>query len=219
MKKIEVLSVPFYEFRCDPALMDEIQPLVESMNFEQKPSGVGISKDFFYHKTLFEWFNDCLEDVRKIYYIDSIRLVITNCWATRTNFASKHSRHVHHNAMVGGILYFSDAECGKTRFIEKNPWLRHTYDQFFVTGDQDKSPFNQLSTLITPERGKLILYPSHLEHETTANLEKKFRYVLAFDAFFTGRILHNAEWPYCEITSTSVEDVYNKMNGLANENN
>ena len=123
MKKIEVLSVPFYEFRCDPALMDEIQPLVESMNFEQKPSGVGISKDFFYHKTLFEWFNDCLEDVRKIYYIDIKKWNLLNSLIEyKESYYYDDDLWITTNTNIHFLNYFSDDK----NIISKNfcPWSR-----------------------------------------------------------------------------------------------
>ena len=69
MKILNSLSIPFYEFHCDPNLLDEIKVRVENLNYiTDENKEAEFSKNYFYYEPLINWFDECLEQVRKIYY-------------------------------------------------------------------------------------------------------------------------------------------------------
>jgi len=210
MKIIPALSVPFYEFQCDETLLDEIYLLVQSMKFDTTEDGSAeLSKDYFYHDKLISWFENCLEEVRKLYFIDEIKLSVTTCWATRTSFIHKHHIHTHQQSLVGGILYLEDSNSGETVFYHNNPWHKYHHDNIMNILDETKLSSTQIITKISPSKGKLILYPPHLVHGTNLNKNKKYRYSIAFDAYMSGKITKNSKWPYVEIKTTSLKEIYN----------
>jgi hypothetical protein len=221
MRIIDSLSVPFFEFKCEAALVDEV--LLELKNQEFLPhsnfvdSTVNESNktveltNAFYNKKLMTWFEECLEQVRKLYFIDTIKLEITNCWATKNNLFSKHHLHNHNQSLAGGIFYLDDADSAETVFYSPNPWQRYHNDQIMNIADEKLIEKNLLATKIKQEKGKLVLFPPHVMHGTLPNKKMKSRYVIAFDAFFSGRIYDNARWPYFEIKTTSIHDSHIKQ--------
>jgi hypothetical protein len=214
MNVIPCLSTPFYEFTCDPQLVDEVINEVKSGNYHSIDGNNNTSEILngpFYNKKLINWFEECLEQIRKIYFDDGLKLEITNCWATKNTFLSKHHIHEHNQSVVGGVFYLDDCDSGETIFYAKNPWHKYYHEHFMNVCSEDIYDKNHLVTKIKQEKGKLILYPPHILHGSTANKEKKARYVIAFDTFFSGRILKNSNWPYFEIKTTNIHESFQKL--------
>jgi hypothetical protein len=211
MKILNSLSIPFYEFHCDPNLLDEIKVRVENLNYiTDENKEAEFSKNYFYYEPLINWFDECLEQVRKIYYNDNIKLEVVNCWATRTGFLKKLHTHAHQQSLVGGIFYLDTFTSGETVFYQSNPWQDYTTNNIVNIAAKQKVMATQLVTKILPEKGKLVLYPPQLRHGTLPNKEKKVRYSIAFDSYFSGRITDNSHWPYVEIKTTSLREIASK---------
>ena len=208
MKQLDTLSIPFYEFRCNDKLVDEIYPLIKNLSYRQGDTSTELSEAYFYHKELFDWFNECLEKVKQLYFDDNLKIVITTCWATKTLPLQKHIIHNHQQTLIAGIFYLDTFQSGETIFYNNNPWTR--YQNEHIMNISTKSSIStKLTTKILPEKGKLILFPPQIYHGTSPNKDKKTRYTLAFDAFFSGKIYGNSNWPYVEINSTSLKDIDN----------
>lgn len=210
MKVLNSLSVPFYEFFCDPNLLDQVTNLVENLEYKGDNTEADFSSQYFYYEPLIDWFDKCLEEVRKIYYDNNIKLEVVNCWATKTGFLKKLHTHTHQQSLVGGILYLDTFTSGETIFYQSNPWQDYRNKNFVNIASKSKVTDTQLTTKILPERGKLILYPPQLRHGILPNKEKKMRYSVAFDSYFSGKITENSRWPYVEIKTTSLKEIANK---------
>jgi len=206
MKQIDALAVPFYEFRCDEKLIDEILPLIKNLDYKKNTDSAELSTQYFYHKELFKWFDECLEEVRQLYFDSTLKMVITTCWSTKTMPFKRHITHNHQQTLIGGILYLDDFQSGETVFTTPNPWLRYQNEHIMNVSTQQLSQ-SKLTTKIVPEKGKLVLYPPHIFHGTMPNKDKKIRHTLAFDAFFSGKIYENSNWPYVEINSSSLQEI------------
>jgi len=204
MNIVDTLSVPFYEFRCEESLINEIIPIVENLEYDVDEKAT-LSKKYFYHEKLINWFDQCLKEFQSIYFDEEIELVIVNCWATKTNFLSNHHTHNHQTALVSGILYLYDSNSGETTFYVNNPWLRYQNNEIMPIS---YSKTNMLTTKVKQEKGKLILFPPHIQHGTEKNKDRKIRHTIGFDVFFSGRITIHSEKPYVEIKSTSLRDAH-----------
>lgn len=205
MLKIETLPIPFYEFHCPEEIIDEVTCIVEQMKFDNNGSETELSKEFFYHESLINWFEECLEHVKELYYIDSIKLSVVNCWATRTSFLQKQRLHDHQQSIVGGIFYLTTSQSGETVFYQDDPWLKLQTEKIVAVAAGKNKP-KKIMTKILPQKGKLILYPGHIMHETLV-CKEKIRYSIAFDSFFSGKIFANSKWPYVEIKTTSLKEI------------
>ena len=152
--------------------------------------------DSFYDEELFYWFDECISDLSSEQYIPDIKLVVTECWGTHTQKFQKHHLHSHPNSIISGIFYL-DNSGGTTDFYLSNAWAK--IDEVFSI-----SKTKLIKTSIKPEAGKLILFPSHVKHETSLNKTFQTRNTLAFNTFFKGTIAVNTA--RLTLNPISVED-------------
>ena len=211
MLTIKTLSIPFYQFQCDPNLLEDVYVKVKNSNFKKEPNQIETSSTYFYDEKLINWFEECLSKIQLMYFNNNLKLEVVNCWATKTMPLNRHNIHDHQQAVVSGILYFDTCDTGETLFYIENPWQRYQNERIMNISEtkQDKS---KLVTTIKQEKGKLILYPPHIYHGTNVNKERNPRYTIAFDAFISGKITLNSQWPYVEIQSTNIHTINNNAN-------
>ena len=135
----------------------------------------------FFDAEMFEWFNQCLDTVKNEMFIPEISLPITECWGTRTDRFEKMHQHSHPNSLMSGIWYLSDHPKSTTNFYYDNPNN--------VTGrilDIYQPEKKILKESITPEVGKLIIFPSSLYHDVSPNTTSTPRVTIAFNTFASG---------------------------------
>jgi len=188
-----LLPVPFYEFQCNENLIDKIYNQAEKEDFHLNTNNK-ITKNNFYHEELFKWLDECFEQVRKIYYIDSITLKIVNCWVNKSKKLEYHHVHNHPNTIVSGILYLTTHSSGETVFYHPNPWKSIGNDHTMQIIESDKMLHkdpNTLTSMITPVKGKLILFPSSIIHGTRPNKDPHTRYTLGINAYPSGSLSWN----------------------------
>ena len=121
-----LLSIPIYEFQCDESLSEEIynQVLVSSV-FNKNINNKVADQDYFYNEKLFDWFDQCIDQIREIYFQSGVSLPITSCWANKSSKLEKHHTHKHGNSIISGIFYLTSHEKAETMFYYKNPFLRN----------------------------------------------------------------------------------------------
>lgn len=178
-----LLSVPIYEFQCEEKLIEQVYlaALEEKYTTNQKNS---ITLNNFYHEELFNWLDSCVEKVKKIYYIDSINLKITNCWINKSKKLEYHHQHTHHNSVISGILYLTTHTSGETVFHNENIWQK--IGQYPIANISNYFKSADIIGSIMPIKGKLVLFPSIMEHRTKPNTDLFTRYTLSFNSYFHG---------------------------------
>lgn len=189
MNTIQTLSVPFYEFECPHTeLIEKVCEEVRALPFNDEDPPP--STRTYYNAELFDWFTACLEEVRKIYYKDSIKLTISNGFATRMKRLHKARMHFHINSIVSGVFYLTSAETSKTKFQLPNPYYFAEHQKVLSLSnnkhDVIDTGYNALTTLLAPVKGKLVLFPSSIEHETLTHNEPFYRYIISFNTMATG---------------------------------
>ncbi len=193
MDIIEALPVPFYQFQClDETLLDIVQTEVSSLDFNDEDPPPS-TRDY-YNKELFQWFEDCLLEVKKIYYKESLNLTISNGFATRMKKMQKARLHYHINSIVSGVFYLTTSTSSKTRFFLPTPWYFPEHANILsISNNTNKSSqdisdkfYNAITTYITPVRGKLVLFPSNIDHDTVTHTENFTRYIISFNTMVSG---------------------------------
>lgn len=185
------LYIPIYEFYCDNKLIDNVVEILPNLNYDKDKYDTYISESF-YHKELFQWFEDCINKVKTELYNESCKLEISTCWINRLNKLQKIYQHHHMNSIVSGVLYFSTEQTGKTIFNFLNPWYHAENTKVLKLSKSNKFGSPAVVTAeVTPEKGKLILFPSSISHETSAHNSSNPRYTLAFNTFITGNLEQN----------------------------
>jgi uncharacterized protein (TIGR02466 family) len=114
---------------------------------------------------------------------------ILQCWANKTRFKQLHHQHRHPNSMISGVFYL-DHGGGDTVFT------MHDTRELSVATTRP-TPWNRRPVHVKPSPGRLILFPSTMEHHTlTHNDSEKDRYTLSFNVIIRGEIgeLSSGTW-------------------------
>ena len=201
------MNVPLYEFQLPleivPTLITDILQIKGGQN-----SGTNILKHMgtadknfsYFNPELFSFLEGYLSEISADHYRPEAKLSITECWGTINHKFQRHHRHTHPNSILSGIIYLTDSEAA-TEFYLDNPW--HWSESVIQTA---KEGFNKVICKVTPSAGKVIIFPSNIEHGTAANLSNDKRITLSFNSFISGNI--GRESTYLDITSKSVKDAY-----------
>jgi uncharacterized protein (TIGR02466 family) len=113
---------------------------------------------------------------------------ITNMWANIANPNRRHNFHMHPNCLLSGLVYIrTPKNCGATIFASPRLHSKNLEPTYLR-----KNEFNADIFSIPPERGRMLIWPSHVPHaveQGTAN-EGEDRIVVAFNVMIRGLIDH-----------------------------
>jgi uncharacterized protein (TIGR02466 family) len=187
-----LLPIPIYEFQCDDQLTEEIYNQSILSKFTDNMSNKISDSAHFYNARLFDWFDQCIDQVKQIYFIDEISLPIITCWVNKSSKLERHHTHHHPNSILSGIFYLTTHDKAETVFYYKNPYFEiGATNLILASKDQEKDLVDRPTTIIgkiAPNKGKLILFPSSIVHGTRPNTDSQARYTLSFNTFFSGKI-------------------------------
>jgi uncharacterized protein (TIGR02466 family) len=111
---------------------------------------------------------------------------ITNMWANIANPNRRHSMHMHPNCLLSGLVYLKTPKHGgPTVFASPRLLSKNLEPAYFK-----KNEFNSDAFIIPAERGRMLIWPSHVPHaveQGTAN-ETEERIVVAFNIMIRGLI-------------------------------
>lgn len=116
---------------------------------------------------------------KEIYNVDikTNQVYITQSWINKNDPGVGHDRHMHPNSFLSGIIFLSESSVAPTFFSIVNRMLfGHTTPNMDIV---DKWTPNV-------EMGKLLIFPSGLEHEVPKNIENQTRYTLSFNTSVSG---------------------------------
>jgi len=212
-----LLSIPIYEFQCgDEVLIEDIISQVSSLNFTKNKFNFLAAQDYYYNEKLFDWFDQCIGQVSELYFKDSLSLPITTCWVTKSSRTERHHIHHHPNSILSGIFYLTTHNKAETIFYYKNPYFAMGNNEIFQVADApslERSP-SVITGKINPIKGKLIIFPSSLTHQTNPNIESHIRYIVGFNTFFSG-LIGNEKYvtPNIDLRPVPVRERFKDKNG------
>jgi len=132
--------------------------------------------------------------LKKLGYVSDFDL--STSWCTKTIKGDTAPLHSHRNSWFSAVYYYGDydKDCGK--FFMNNPLRKLTS---FSDKIVDVNNFNTPMTVIPPEKKKIIIFPSYLEHGISQHLSDLPRYSLAFNIVPTGNFgeydsSYNTSW-------------------------
>jgi hypothetical protein len=192
MKTTPIPAANIYEFACDLNLIDRAFSDLKSYTFEWNEPGSVDTGNFtaagyldsknkvsWYYKELFNWMQDCLDQVSN--ETIKVPLVISDSWVTKTEYKQRSSIHCHSWSVFSGVLYFSEHKSSTLKF-EYND---HTIERFGKLFENN----NHRHLEVVPEKGKFLIFPSDIHHSIQTHTElKNIRYSLAINTFFSGEI-------------------------------
>jgi uncharacterized protein (TIGR02466 family) len=183
MNKRSILPLDIYEFNCKRRLLVAAINSVNRLEWVNNDNNLTSARKLNclpqFHK-LHTWFATCLELVRRELGLPFEKLKITQSWANKTTAGQSHHGHVHPNSYLSGIFYLTTSMRGKTVFSKPNEW----FDFFLIDTDQESMAFFKEP----PVAGKLLLFPSSLNHGVEKCRSDVPRFTISFNAFPSGKI-------------------------------
>ena len=133
---------------------------------------------------LFNWFSDCLKEVKKIKQYDCDQIKITNSWVnvSLADYNMYLDTHKHSMSFYSGIYYLTDGSA--TTFIDP-------FEQAIDTQLQVLKFNYHPEEKISPEPGKLIIFPSYIYHKSDIHIANTSRYIISFNTMPVGKINYN----------------------------
>lgn len=114
-----------------------------------------------------------------------LTLYITQSWINYTSKGQFHHKHEHPNSFISGVFYVNaDGEKDKIIFFNE----KYAHIKVFPT---EYNMFNSDSWWIPVSTGKLVLFPSSLEHMVESVIADQERISLSFNTFMKGPIGEN----------------------------
>jgi hypothetical protein len=194
MNKIEIHNGYIFEFHDQTNLADEILNDVQNESFDWTTSktgkqGVQIfsnlvypNSQYYYNKKAFSWFDECLQQVSNFHF-QTGKLSIIDSWVHKSKFGEKSSSHWHSMSIFSGLFYLTDHPNTLTHFELQNDF--HTkYEWIFGTILKK----NSIDITSNSQKGKLLIWPSYINHYVDAHKYKDPRYTLAFNTFIEGNL-------------------------------
>ena len=206
MEKLPLFNVNFYKFECQDDLTDDVLSIVQKNNWRNNMSNMTSSNDLFFHKELFDWFDDCIIQVKNTIGLPkNISLPITSCWANKNEKLNGHHIHLHPNSILSGIFYLSSHLSGETMFSIPNYWMKDLTHLYF------KNPLLPgYNNKIIPVKSTLIIFPSHVSHSVLGLRENETRYTISFNTYLDGEIADGAQKSRLHLKPKSVRDWHNE---------
>ena len=128
-----------------------------------------------------------VDEVNKLFYKKlnvnpNVTIDITQSWFNYNRKGNTHHIHNHRNSIISGIMYLQGTS-GTTVFKRPNDL---SFVNLFDFDIQLENEYNNREFYMLPQVGKLILFPSMLEHYVTENKNNETRITLSFNTFIKG---------------------------------
>jgi uncharacterized protein (TIGR02466 family) len=109
---------------------------------------------------------------------------ISLMWAIGTPKTKNIHRHFHPNSIFSGVYYPQNIDYSEIRFY--SPHKPTLLPKIAV-----KNIYSSITMSYTPSQGDIIIFPSHLEHDTDINSTDDLRFSVAFNIFLRGNFGHD----------------------------
>lgn len=134
--------------------------------------------------------NTAVQDVLEVYASEVMgikqELYVTQSWSLINSPNARMHGHPRSNSIISGWMYY----CGLPDPVSNVVFERHnSYQQLELIPKVDKrNIYNTLANSVKPEKNKIILFPSGLQHRVEVNSTGEPRYSIAFNCFIKGRL-------------------------------
>lgn len=217
MEKFEILKIPFYKFKVHDSIKDDVYEKVTRLNFKQETMKTnGFVFNNFFHEGLFNFFENSIKEVQKLYYNDNLEFPIVDCWVNKFSTMNNLSRHAHSNSVISGVYYVTGHDDANTVFEMQDPWTVATYNKDVPLLNIVKNSFPIIGQS-KADAGTLVLFPPSLHHYMKTFVTKGCdRYTVAFNAFPSGDIC-DLDTRILSIKTVSLRDRLGQTNKTGNQ--
>ena len=134
-----------------------------------------------------KWFESKLNFFTKniLSYPDNLNLYITQSWVNYTKTGEYHNLHIHSNSLYSGVFYFQTEETDVIKFETSESRVG---GPLFNIQRKEYNLYNANGWILPVKTGKLLIFPSNLEHSVPITKSKNTRISLSFNTFIRGEI-------------------------------
>ncbi len=177
-----------FRFYCDADLTRTVFENIKKLHYVKNDNNTISDVKFLNQKEDFKdihnWFSYCVDNVIRELDLPFNKLVITESWSNKAEKQQWHHTHKHPNSYLSGIFYLTTSDSGGfTWFSDRNIWYKH----HLVEDNLNDNVFNENKHLVItkekPEAGKLILFPSFVQHSVDNHNDDEPRYTIAFNTY------------------------------------
>ena len=104
---------------------------------------------------------------------------ITNSWATSTLPNGYSDKHSHSNSYWSGVLYFDDDTSPLMLYKKPEPSV-------FLLEVETINNYSTTKISVKPDKGDVVFFPSHVEHQISPNTSSSVRHSIAFNIIPNG---------------------------------
>lgn len=155
-----------------PYIQNEGNLTLEDFALDRRPCMTDLSA--FFHRSIRTYIDALGLDVPEI--------AITQCWLNINRPGERHHRHHHPNSFVSGV-YYLEAVADSGSIVFHRPGLLEL-EPARLRG----TPFTFDQWREAPQTGRLVLFPSRLEHSVDPNRSNRNRLSISFNTMFRGTI-------------------------------
>lgn len=166
----------------------KIIDIINSKNILMSVGHTLSSKDSLHDKAefdnLFEWFHECLNDIKVYYKYDCDNFKISSSWYNRAvaNSGMHVNYHRHSMSFLSGIFYLTEG----SPTIFEDPVIHRTQAEIEVL----RSDYQPVEHII-PTPGTLVIFPSWMYHSSWPHNDDYDRIIISFNALPNGKINYN----------------------------
>ena len=113
------------------------------------------------------------------------KFYFTTSWLVKHNKGDWSGMHYHANSLVSGVYYLkTPKDSGDIKFHQH--FNKSTFPEMLRFEYTEDNMINSEVVAVKVKAGDILLFPSHLNHSVTKNMNNDCRYSLAFNAFIKG---------------------------------
>lgn len=208
-----IYGYPFYTFEIPDSIIDTVYTEIQNVVYEEvfyandreMPSYSGHTvkdgmKSCYYNKELYDILDRYLNQIYKKHFKFAIEQQIVNLWPTKTVFGRHAWYHSHAHSIFSGLVYLHDS---KTSTLFKFEDQIEKIWKHFVYVNSCNSELVYESKAV---KGKVIIWPSVIDHKIDIHREKTPRFTVAFNSFWNGR-LNSSTTGFLDINTTPAKDM------------
>lgn len=123
-------------------------------------------------------------------------IYITQSWANKAKTNEFHQMHKHPNSILSGVLFFTGKEGDGLPPIK----FHRSHDLFPLNFEYEElNEFNTGARWFEPVEGRLVIFPSVVEHDVEKNTSPIERITLSFNTFVRGSLGGEAQLTQVDI--------------------
>jgi len=188
MNKEKILGIPIYRFYYSPEKIQQVKKEIFKLKWIKNPQNWmwgEINNGSNLHnlpqfKELFEWFQECLNEVKDDLKLTCDSFKIVSSWSNLNEKGQSFHDHIHPNCFISSNYYVCGDNTTHTVWHIKNPY----FDNNIYPLEGDTELYHYEPT----EPGKFIVFPPQIYHYSTKNLSDKKRVTIAANIFPDGLI-------------------------------